>query len=105
VLELVEIAQMAHLVRELLAGVLDAFVARDPERARTVARRDDEVDALYERAYRELIRRMMADPGVVERASRMLWVAKGLERAADHATNIGERVVFLATGEVVELND
>jgi phosphate transport system protein len=62
------------------------------------------VDLLYERVYRELVQRMMAEPALVERASRMLWAAKSLERAADHATNIGERVVFMATGEVVELN-
>jgi phosphate transport system protein len=103
-LEVNEIPQMAALVRELLTAELEAFVRRDTEAARAVALRDDEVDALYGRAYHRLIRVMTEDPQAVERASRLLWVAKGLERTADHVTNIGERVVFLATGEVVELN-
>jgi phosphate transport system protein len=100
-----EIPRMAELVCELLTAELGAFVERDQEAARRIARRDDEVDALYEQVYRRLIRLMTEDPSGVERASRMLWVAKSLERAADHVTNIGERVVFLTTGEVVELND
>jgi phosphate transport system protein len=95
---------MAELVRELLTAELAAFVRRDAETARAVARRDDEVDALYEQVYRRLIRIMTSDPQAVEPASRMLWAAKSLERAADHVTNVGERVVFLVTGEVVELN-
>jgi phosphate transport system protein len=99
-----EIPRMAELVREILTAELQAFVMRDADEARTVARRDDEVDALYEQVYRRLIQVMTEDPQAVERASRLLWVAKSLERAADHVTNIGERIVFLATGEVVELN-
>lgn len=100
-----EIPRMAELVREILTAELQAFVMRDADEARKVARRDDEVDALYEQVYRRLIQVMTEDPQAVERASRLLWVAKSLERAADHVTNIGERIVFLATGEVVELND
>ena len=100
-----EIPQMLTLVRELLAAELDAFLRRDGEAARMAAARDDEVDALYSQVYRRLIRLMTEDPACVERASRVMWAAKSLERAADHVTNIGERVVFLATGEVVELND
>lgn len=99
-----EIPRMAELVREILTAELQAFVLRDADEARRVARRDDEVDALYEQVYRRLIQVMTEDPQAVERASRLLWVAKSLERAADHVTNIGERIVFLATGEVVELN-
>ncbi len=99
-----EIPRMARLVRELLAAELQAFVHRDDQTARDVARRDDEVDALYEQVYSRLLGLMVQDPRGIERMSRMLWVAKSLERAADHVTNIGERVVFLVTGEVVELN-
>jgi phosphate transport system protein len=100
-----EIQLMLVLVRALLAAELDAFIRRDPEAARRAAARDDEVDALYSQVYRRLIQLMTEDPTCVERASRVMWAAKSLERAADHVTNIGERVVFLATGEVVELND
>jgi phosphate transport system protein len=99
-----EIPRMAVMVRELLNGELDAFVRRDAEAARRAAARDDEVDALYGQVYLRLIGVMTEDPQAIERASRLLWAAKGLERAADHITNIGERVVFLITGEIVELN-
>jgi phosphate transport system protein len=99
-----EIQQMVVLVRQLLDHELDAFMRRDPDAARRAAARDDEIDGLYSQVYRRLIRLMTEDPACVERASRVMWAAKSLERAADHVTNIGERVVFLATGEVVELN-
>lgn len=99
-----EIPRMARLVREILAAELQAFVRRDDQSARDVAHRDDEVDALYGQVYNRLVSLMVEDPSGIERMSRMLWVAKSLERAADHVTNIGERVVFLATGDVVELN-
>jgi phosphate transport system protein len=102
---LVDIPRMADIVRELLAAEVGAFVKSDPNEARRVAERDDEVDALYDQIYRELVTYMMDDPRTINRASRLLWVAKSLERIGDHVTNIGERVVFVTTGELVELND
>jgi phosphate transport system protein len=69
-----------------------------------VAERDDEVDALYDQVYRELLTFMLADPSTINRATHLLWVAHNLERIADRVTNICERVVFAVTGEMAEIN-
>lgn len=100
----VRISRMAELTSELQSGVIDAFVHRDAEAASRVAARDDELDDLYEDIYRSLLETMMTDRTVIEAAGRQLWVAKSLERVGDHVTNIAERVVFVVTGEIVELN-
>jgi phosphate transport system protein len=101
---LIDIPRMADLGRELLAEALDAFIEQDAERARQVARRDDEVDQLYEQVYRELLTYMISDPRTVPRATHLLWVAHNLERIADRVTNICERTVFAVTGEIEEMN-
>ena len=102
---LVHIDQMNALVRELLAQEMDAFVERNPQTAREVASRDDEVDKLYWVIYEEILDDMSLERSSIKEGERLLWVAKSLERCGDHVTNIGERVVFLTTGEHVELND
>ena len=79
---------------------LDALVNRDIDAAYRIC--DDEVDDLYDQVYRELLVYMMTDPGAIRRATYLLWVARDLERIADRATNIAERVVFLATGRLTE---
>jgi phosphate transport system protein len=99
-----DIAQLADLVCELLDAEITAFVQRDPASARAAALRDNEVDALYHRIYRQLIARMTRQPQTINATERLLWTSKSLERMGDHTTNIGERVVFVATGEIVELN-
>lgn len=101
---LVDIPRMAELGRELLRGQLQAFVDRDAERARQLAKRDDEIDRLYDQVYRELLTYMAEDPRTITRATHLIWVAHNLERIGDRTTNIGERVVFLVTSQVVELN-
>jgi phosphate transport system protein len=101
---LIDIPRMADLGRELLMEALDAFIEQDAERARQVARRDDEVDQLYEQVYRELLTFMISDPRTVPRATHLLWVAHNLERIADRVTNICERTVFAVTGEIEEMN-
>ena len=65
---------------------------------------DDEVDALYDQVYLELLLFMIEDPATIQRATYLLWVAHDLERIADRATNIAERVIFLVTGKMVEVN-
>ena len=100
----VAISQMAELASTLLSAVIDAFVLRDAEAAQRAAARDDELDDLYDQVYRRLLETMMSDRSVIEPAGRLLWVAKSLERVGDHVTNIAERVVFVVTGEIVELN-
>ena len=101
---LIDIPRMAEKGRQLLHQQLDAFIRRDPDSARRLGIGDDEVDALYDQVYRELVFFMMQDPKTITRATHLLWVAHNLERIADRTTNIGERVVFLVTGRVEELN-
>ncbi len=101
---LVDIPRMADTARELLVEALDAYTEMDAERARQIARRDDEVDRLYEQVYRELLTFMISDPRTITRATHLLWVAHNVERIADRVTNICERVVFVVTGELEEMN-
>ncbi len=100
---LIDIPRMAEVAREMLTTSLQAFVDRDIEAAHRTAVRDDEVDQLYDQVYRELLTFMMADPGTINRATHLLWVAHNLERVADRVTNICERVLFLVTGKMVEI--
>jgi len=101
---LIDIPRMADLARGMLRRSLDAFVNRDAELANRTAAQDDEVDALYNQVYRELLTFMLNDPRTIDRATWLLWVAHNLERIADRVTNICERVVFLVTGRLVEIN-
>jgi len=97
---LIDIPRMSDVAREMLRGSLDALVARDIEAAVAVWQRDDEVDDLYEQVYRELVTYMIADPKKIERATYLIWVAHNIERIADRATNIAERVIFVSTGQI-----
>lgn len=101
---LVDIPRMAAIAREMLNDSITAYIEQDAEAARACAERDDEVDALYNQIYRELLTYMMADPSTINRATHLLWVAHNLERIGDRATNICERVVFAETGELTEIN-
>jgi len=102
---LIDVPRMAEIGREMLMGEIDAFIRGDAEAARAVAQRDNEVDQLNDQVFRELLVFMMTDPRTITRATYLLWVAHNLERFADRATNIGERVVFLQTNAIVELNE
>jgi phosphate transport system protein len=101
---LVDIPRMAEKDRWLLNQELEAFVNRDVDLARSLGSEDDEVDRLYDQVFRELLIFMMDDPRTITRATYLLWVAHNLERIADRAINIGERVVFLVSGQVEEHN-
>lgn len=101
---LIDIPRMAQIDREMLRRSLDAFIARDPDLAREVAQRDDEVDHLYNQIFRELLTFMIEDPKTITRATYLLWIAHNLERIGDRVTNISERVIFMTTGIVRELN-
>lgn len=102
---LIDVPRMAEIGREMLQGQLDAFLRGDVEAARALAARDTEIDQLNDQVYRELLMIMMTDPRTITRATYLLWVAHNLERFADRTTNIGERVVFLRTNAIVELDD
>jgi phosphate transport system protein len=101
---LVDIPAMAEKSREMLKRALDSFVHRSVEEAYAVGRMDDDVDVLYDRVYRDLIDIMLRDPSTVEACTRLLWVAHNLERIADRATNVAERVVFTVTGMLPEMD-
>ncbi len=102
---LIDVPRMAEIGRDLLMGQIDAFMRGDVEAARRLAERDTEVDQLNDQVFRELLVLMMTDPRTITRATYLLWVAHNLERFADRTTNIGERVVFLQTNTIVELNE
>lgn len=97
---LVDLPRMAEKARDMLHQSLDAFMCRDIELARAIPAQDEEVDALYNQVYRELLTYIMADPHTLDQATHLLWVAHNLERTADRATNIAERVVFAVTGKL-----
>jgi phosphate transport system protein len=101
---LIDVPRMAELVVDMLHRALVAFSTLDVEAARAIALEDDAVDSLYDQVYRELLTFMMADPHAINQATHLLWVTHNLERVGDRVTNICERVVFTATGEMREMN-
>jgi phosphate transport system protein len=97
---LIDIPRMAELTVEMIENSLKSFVTRDVELAKHVVTMDSAVDGLYDQVFRELLTFMMVDPKTINRATRLIWVAHNLERAADRVTNICERVVFTVTGKM-----
>jgi phosphate transport system protein len=95
---LIDIPQMAKLVDSMVRNCLDAFVKRDGQMARGVLLSDDAVDDLRDAIYEELVGFMKRDPSTISRSLDLIFVARNLERIADHATNIAEDVLFLAQG-------
>ena len=101
---LIDIPKMAEKASGMLHRSLDAMVNRDTVTALQVCNDDDEVDVLYDQIYRELLTYMIRDPETIQRATYLLWVSHNLERIADRATNISERVVYMVTGKMEEIN-
>ncbi len=101
---LIDIPAMAELTVDMLHRALEAFVREDAEAARAIPKEDDAVDDLFNAVQKELFDLMVADPNSVDRANHLLWAAHNLERMADRVTNICERTVFIATGEMIELD-
>ena len=100
----VDLPAMGELAASLVGGILRALVDIDVPAARLVAARDDEIDSLYHRTFEEVVQLMRADPGNVERGTRILFAAHYIERIGDRVTNIAEDVVFLSSGEIEDLN-
>src|SRR5664280_2280376 len=100
---LIDIPRMAQIGTDMLHRALTAFINEDVEAARAIPVQDDEVDDLYNQVYHELMMFVIQDPKTIERANWLLWVAHNLERVADRVTNICERTVFSATGEIKEM--
>ncbi|MCX7938557.1 MAG: phosphate signaling complex protein PhoU [Thermoflexales bacterium] len=97
---LIDIPKMCDIACAMLHDATSAFIALDAEAARRIAERDSEVDNLYAQVLRELLTYMMQDRRKVEQGTYLLWVAHNLERIADRVTNVCERIIFVATGEL-----
>jgi len=100
---LIDIPRMGEITVEMIDKSLQSFLNRDVELAKQVISLDSVVDSLYDQVFRELLTFMMVDPKTINRATRLIWVAHNLERAADRATNICERVIFTVTGKMEEI--
>ena len=101
---LIDVPRMTEKGLSMLDRVLKAFISRDAAQARAICDEDDEVDALYDQIYRELLLLMIEDPKKIEGATYLIWLGHNLERIADRVTNIAERVVFMVTGKMEEVN-
>ena len=99
-----DLCNMADLSVSMLHRALRAFMDQNATLAYQIAREDDQVDALYNQIYRDLIVQMVAQPASIDHTSLLMWVIHDLERMADRVTNICERTVFIATGELMELD-
>ncbi|MCS7055200.1 MAG: phosphate signaling complex protein PhoU [Thermoflexales bacterium] len=97
---LIDVPRMQEIACGMIHEALDAFIEMDAEAAKRVAARDQEVDDLYVQILRELLTFMMQDSKTIAQAVYLLWVAHSLERIADRATNLCERVIFAATAEL-----
>ncbi|MFB3097986.1 MAG: phosphate signaling complex protein PhoU [Dehalococcoidia bacterium] len=97
---LFDLPLLAEKASDMLGRSLDALLFRDAGAAEQVCEDDDQVDTLYQKVFRELLTEMTRDPQSIKRATYLLWVAHDLERIADRATNIAERVIFLVTGKL-----
>lgn len=100
----VDLPRLASLVADQVRGILHALVDIDVERARAVAAADDEIDDLYHRIFDDVVALMRQDPDNMERGTRILFAAHYLERIGDRVTNIAEDIVFLASGQIEDLN-
>ena len=99
---LIDIPRMAAVAQSMVRDALNAFVNRDEKLAREVCERDDEVDYLNDQVFRELLTYMMNDPSTINRAVGLILIGRHLERIADHATNIGEDVIYLVLGKTIK---
>lgn len=101
---LVHIPRMCELVTDMLKRSLDAFIDADTEAARAIPKEDDLVDNLYNIVNKDLISLIVENPKIIDHANYLSWAAHNLERAADRVTNICERVIYTATGELIEMD-
>ena len=100
---LIDIPRMSEITIEMIHNSLKSFIENDSKGAIQVIAMDEVVDRIYDQIFRELLMFMMTDPKTINRATRLIWVAHDIERAADRATNICERVVYTVTGKMEEI--
>jgi phosphate transport system protein len=101
---LIDVPRMAEISVNMLHRALTAFIEKDSKAAREIPRADDEVDALYNQVYRELVTYMISDPSTIDRANYLMWVSHNLERLADRVTNICERTIYVSEGVLIEFD-
>ncbi|MEN6559815.1 MAG: phosphate signaling complex protein PhoU [Acidobacteriota bacterium] len=99
---LIDIPRMAQMAQDMVRDAINAFVNLDDKLARNVCERDDQVDQLNDQVFRELLTYMMEDNGTISRAVDLILVGRHLERIADHATNIGEDVIYMVRGKTIK---
>ncbi len=97
----IDIPRMANWALQMVREALDAFVMSDPALARKVTADDDFIDDLTQQLFRELLSFMIENPQTITRAIRITFIAKYLERIADHATNVAELVVYMVEGKII----
>lgn len=98
----IDVEGMSRQIQDMLVEGLDTFTSGDPERARITINQDDEIDAMYDSLYEQVIEAMKHDPTTVARGAVWLSVLKHLERIADYVTNICEQIVYMARGQVIK---
>ncbi|MBI4476328.1 MAG: phosphate signaling complex protein PhoU [Acidobacteria bacterium] len=98
---LIDIPRMGDIAQQMLRSALDAFIRRDTALAQRVLDEDDRVDSLKDQVFRELLTYMLQDPSTIAPALDLVLVSRHLERIADHATNIGEDVIFMVSARDV----
>ncbi|QSZ27940.1 phosphate signaling complex protein PhoU [Aceticella autotrophica] len=102
---LIDIPKMGEIVKEMVKLSLDSYVHQDIKLAKTISQKDDIIDGLYKQIFSELLMFMIEDSTTINQATQFLFVARHLERIADHATNICEWVTFLESGKHIDLNE
>ncbi len=99
---LIDIPRMAELAQGMVKDAIDAFIKGDDALAKDVCERDDQVDQLNNQVFRELLSFMIEDPATITRAVDLILVGRHLERIADHATNVGEDVIYMVKGKTIK---
>jgi phosphate transport system protein len=99
-----DIMEMSTRAQDMLRRALTSFVDRDDKTARIICDEDDAIDRLYDSSYHALIQEMIKSPADVQRITYLIWTSHNLERIADRVTNICERVIFMVTGQLEEIN-
>jgi phosphate transport system protein len=99
-----DILEMSERSVDMLRRSLTAFVERDDAAARGICDEDDEIDRLYDRSYHALLQEMIRTPADIHRITYLIWTSHNLERIADRVTNICERIIFMVTGQLEEIN-
>ena len=101
---LADIVEMGRMAGDMLRRSITAFVERDDVAARLICDEDDKIDVLYDSSYHALIQEIIRKPADVQTITYLIWTSHNLERIADRVTNICERVIFMVTGELEEIN-